>query len=338
VSSPLPGSSEPLLDRHDRLLLDLDGVCYVGDRAIPAAVEAMRAVRSAGLSVRFLTNNASRTPDDVADRLTRFGITAAPDEIVTSAGCAARLLGDELPAGAPVLVVGGAGLVTAIAEVGLRPVSRAAEGPVAVVQGWAPDVGWRLLAEAATAIHAGAAWIATNLDATIPSERGRLPGNGALVGAVRAAVEQEPRAIGKPEPAMYGAAGADAAAPLAVGDRLDTDILGAVRGAVPSLLVMTGVTGPRDLLGAVPEQRPTHIGPDLRSVCAPMPAVDRGPDGWSCRGARATAPDATAGIRVTGDGGEDGLDRLRVACAAVWELVDGHQLSGDQLDELDLDL
>lgn len=323
--APLSGCAEPLLAAHDRLLLDLDGVCYVGERAIPEAVEAMREVRDAGLSVRFLTNNASRTPEQVAARLRSFQIAADDKEVVTSAWCAARLLGQELPADTPVLVVGGKGLVEALRAHGLRPVHTAADRPVAVVQGWDPDVGWRLLAEAAVAIHGGADWIATNLDRTLPSDRGRLPGNGALVAAVGAAVERPPRVIGKPEPTMYDAAGHDARAPLAVGDRLDTDITGAIRGGLPSLLVLTGVTSPVDLLLAPADERPTHIGRDLASVALAMPAVVLGDRGHRCRGATAaldTGPDGTVRVALTGSSGPDGLDRLRAACGALWAAVD----------------
>lgn len=337
MSDPLlPGSEAPLLEVHDRLLLDLDGVCYVGDAPIPAAVTAMRAVRDAGVGVRFLTNNASRTPAEVAARLVGYGIDAADAEIITSAGCAASVLADELPSGAPILVVGGPGLIAALEDAGLKPVPAADDDPVAVVQGWHPDVGWRLLAEAAVAIRRGAQWVATNLDTTIPSERGRLPGNGALVAALGTAVDVSPRVIGKPEPVMYDAAGGDARASLAVGDRLDTDIEGARRAGVPSLLVMTGVTVPADLLRAPSERRPTHIGADLSAVCDAMPAVAAVGSRFVCRDAAADF----SGDRpeVSGDAGPDGLDRLRAACAAAWAAQQLGQEVGDVLQNLDLNL
>lgn len=335
MSDVLPGSRAPLIEEHDRLLLDLDGVCYVGDRAVPAALDAMRTVRQTGLSVRFLTNNASRTPAEVAERLQGYGYQADVAEIVTSAVCAARLLADELPTGSPVLVVGGPGLEQALSECGLRPVRSAAADPVAVVQGWHPDVNWRAMAEATVAINAGARWIATNLDRTIPGERGRLPGNGALIGAVATAVEQQPRPVGKPEPAMYDAAGADAGSPLAVGDRLDTDIAGAIRARVPSLLVLTGVTRPLDLLRAGPEERPTHIGADLAAVTAAMPRVEQRGAAWLCREAEASV--ANGEVQVAGSAGPDGLDRLRAACAASWTSSDTIKWDAERVNALDLD-
>src|SRR5205823_488410 len=164
---------------------------------------------------------------------------------------------------------GGAGGWSAVAAAGLRPVAVAApdDMPVAVVQGWGPDVAWANLAEATVALRAGARWVATNLDRTLPSPRGPLPGAGSLIAAVEAATGRAPDTVaGKPFPALFSAAieRSGARHPLVIGDRLDTDIAGANNAGLPSMLVLTGVSRPRDVVAAPPEQRPTYIGTALR--------------------------------------------------------------------------
>ncbi len=146
VAAATPGlasSTAPLVAVHDLALLDLDGVVYVGDDAVPGAADAIAAAAAAGVRVAYVTNNASRTPQDVATHLARLGIPAAEDDVVTSAQVAAAMLARRLPAGSPVLVVGGTGLRAALEAEGLRPVTLLEEGPRAVVQGFGPDVGWR---------------------------------------------------------------------------------------------------------------------------------------------------------------------------------------------------
>ena len=176
---------------------------------------------------------------------------------------------------------------------GLRPVELAADAPAAVVQGYGPLVDWAALAEASVAIRAGALWVATNTDRTLPSGRGPLPGNGALVAALRTALEREPDVVvGKPEPALFRTAAQlhGAARPLVVGDRLDTDIEGAVRAGLDSLLVLTGVNTVEDVLDAPATRRPTYIARDLGGLVAPgaalpVPVVEPGndtaDDGWA---------------------------------------------------------
>ena len=308
------GTSGPLVDGYDALLVDLDGVVHLGDQPIPRAADALNAAVAAGLKVAYVTNNASQTPSDVARSLSRYGVGATADDVVTSSVVAARVLADRLPAGAPVLVVGGDGLRAPLAAAGLTPVA-GAEGAVAVVQGWAPEVGWRQLAEAAVAIRAGCLWIATNLDRTLPSPRGPLPGNGSMVAVLVSATGRQPESVGKPKPAMFtGAAAAICAArPLVVGDRLDTDIAGARAAGYPSFVVLTGVSTPRDLLAAGPDERPDYLGHDLEGLHArhPAPSLDG-------RGAHCGAVTVTADGEVIGDPGGDGLDGLRAACAIAW--------------------
>ena len=267
-----------LLDLYDALLLDLDGTLMHGAQPIPHAPEAVEIARAAGSTVVFATNNASRTPQQAADHLAVVGVDARPEEFVTSPQVASRLLADRLEPGAKVLIVGGPSLAAQIREVGLDPVEQDSQDVVAVVQGWSPDLNWSLLAEGAYAIRRGAYWMATNIDATLPTERGLAPGNGSLVAALRHATGAEPEVAGKPEPGMFEVAAKENGArrPLIIGDRLDTDIEGAVRAGMDSLLVLTGVDGIESALRADPVRRPTFIMPDLAQISAPfaLPVVD----------------------------------------------------------------
>jgi len=317
----------PLREAYDTALLDLDGVVYAGPEAVPHAVESLTAAHDAGMRLAYVTNNASRTPDAVAEHLTELGVPAAAEDVVTSAQAAARLVAERVPAGAEVLVVGGQGLVEAVRERGLRPVSELGEGTAAVVQGYSPDLGWRQLAEASYAVHRGLPWVASNTDLTVPTARGKAPGNGTLVNAVRAATGAEPVVAGKPLPPMHRETviRTGAKRPLVVGDRLDTDIEGAFNGGVDSLLVLTGVTGPAELLAARPQHRPTYVAADLRGLAEPQPEVTADGDGFACRGWRASVADAGrggAGVLRLDARGEDPLDGLRALCAAAWGAAD----------------
>jgi len=258
--------------RYDLVVFDLDGVVYVGRRAVPGAAEAIRALLADGVHVAYATNNASRRVGEVAELLNSLGVPARPEEVVTSARATAELLAADLPPGAPVLAVGAPALREELAAAGLTPVPSAQERPVAVVQGYGPEVGWALLAEACVAIRAGARWVATNTDATMPSPRGPLPGNGALVAAVRTALGgREPdTVVGKPEPVLLTTAAGHRGdgRVLVVGDRLDTDIEGARRAGMDSLLVLSGVTTAAELLAAPVQRRPTHVAADCSALTA----------------------------------------------------------------------
>ena len=328
------GSSQALAERHDVALLDLDGVVYLAEQPIPGAAEALAQARSAGIRLAFVTNNASRTPEQVAQLLRRVGVPAEPAEVVTSAQAAAHYLADRLPAGAPVLVLGTTGLIDAVTERGLRPVFSAEENPVAVVQGFFPDLSWRVLAEAAIAIRQGAHWLATNLDATVPSPRGPLPGNGAMVAALRHATGIIPAATGKPDPAMHAESVQRSGAqhPIVVGDRLDTDIEGARRVGCASLLVLSGVTTAAMLLKAEPLHRPDFLGTDVSALLRPKPAVSS--DGIRTRCGQASVwiedrkliLDCGRGADPDRPGAEpdpsDGLDGLRALSVAAWRQLD----------------
>ncbi|MFW6091269.1 MAG: HAD-IIA family hydrolase [Actinomycetota bacterium] len=309
-----------MAETYDVALLDLDGVIYVGAGAVPHAADALASSRHAGMRLAFVTNNAARPPKDVAEHLTSLGVPAAPDEVVTSAQAAARMLAEMLPPGSRVLVVGGEGLVEALEEQGLRPVFGLSQGPAAVAQGFHPDVGWRMLAEAAYTVATGVPWVASNVDMTIPRPEGRAPGNGALVEAVRLATGATPLVAGKPEPPMHREAvlRTGARTPLVVGDRLDTDIEGAYRGGADSLLVLTGVTDPEQLPTAAAVHRPTYVAEDLRALLAPPSdsAIIAGRARY--RGWTATARDGRLVVEPV-DGAEPRrVDALRAICGLCW--------------------
>ncbi len=325
--APLQGTSQPLAATFDAALLDLDGVVYRGKSPVDHAAEALAKARQRGMRLAFVTNNALRPPDEVARRIADVGVEARAEDVATSAQAAARLLEQQLPAGSKVLVTGGAGLRQAVTERGLTPVDRAADGPVAVVSGYDPELTYARLAEAVLAIFDGALWVASNTDATVPTERGLLPGAGALVAFVATATGAQPQVAGKPERALHEEAASRTGArnPLVVGDRLDTDIEGANGVGAPSLLVFTGVATPQQLISAAPPQRPTFVGNDLRALLAAAPSVRRQDaahtaecGGWSARFADGRL--TWAGSSAEGD---DGLDAFRAALALVWSLQDG---------------
>ena len=273
----LRSSPRSLVEDHDAVLLDLDGVVYVSDHAVPEAVEALTKAQTSGVALAYLTNNAARTPQAVADHLRRLGLPAEIADVVTSAQAIARVMADELAPGTRVLVCGGEGLREAVDEVGLVPVSSADDEPDAVVQGYFPEIGWRDLAEVAYAVEAGLPWYVSNTDRTIPTARGIAPGNGSLVETVRAAASAEPRAVaGKPYLPLFEVTvqRIDTARPLMVGDRLDTDIAGARAAEIPSLAVLTGVSDIADLVAATDQERPDYVAADLRGLHEPQPPVE----------------------------------------------------------------
>ena len=245
-------------EAYDLLLLDLDGVVYIGPRAVPAAIENLDQARARGLRCGYVTNNASRPPQVVAQHLRDLGLTVGDEEVVTSAQEGAELLAGRLAVGGQVLAVGGPGVADALAEVGLTPVTRWADGVVGVLQGFGPEVGWRDLAEASYAVTGGATWVATNPDLTVPTPRGTAPGNGQLTAVVQRTTGVDPAVTGKPGRGLFDLAVRRCGGqhPLAVGDRLDTDIAGAVNAGLDSLLVLTGVTDVAALLSARPGERP----------------------------------------------------------------------------------
>lgn len=314
------------MQAYDAALLDLDGVLYLGPDPVAHAAETVRVAHAAGMRLAYVTNNASRAPAAVAAHLTELGMPAEAADVVTSAQAAARIAAERVVAGSAVLVVGTTALEDEVAAVGLRPVRTVEQagpgGVAAVVQGLSPETTWRDLAEAAVAVRSGAVWVTGNVDATLPTGRGPLPGNGTMVAAVATATGASPVVAGKPEPALHeeSVRRVGARRPLVVGDRLDTDVAGAVRAGADSLLVLTGVTGVDAVLAAGPGERPSFVGFDLRALLGPQPPVTTADGAAFCEGARA---------RVGGDGALDvtrgsatDVAALRAACAAAWSAAD----------------
>ncbi|XKH53849.1 HAD-IIA family hydrolase [Citricoccus nitrophenolicus] len=272
---------------HDAVLCDLDGVVYAGTEAIDGAVPTLHELGRRGIPVVYVTNNASRSPDAVADHLRGFGLEVTGDQVFGSAAAGVALLNQELsrtgthptaggassggcPVPAKVLVVGSEYLRGLVLEAGHQVVATAAERPDAVIQGFDPSVSWADLAQASYALKGGARWIATNTDLTIPRAEGIAPGNGALIEAVSRATGTRPLAAGKPEPVLFhlAAEAVGSRNPLVVGDRLDTDILGGNRAGFATALVLTGVDTEMTAAAAPADHQPTWIIPSLPMLLA----------------------------------------------------------------------
>lgn len=309
------------LDGVDTVLADLDGVVYAGPGALPHAVESLnRAAETARIG--YITNNASRTDASVAEHLTSLGLQVAPHDVVTSPQAAMRLLTDIVPAPATILIVGGDGLVDEAQKAGYTITRSADDAPAAVVQGFAPEVAWTDLAEAAFALklpedEGGIPWIATNTDWTIPRERGVAPGNGTLVSAVHTAIGRLATVAGKPEVPIFEEAKSrfDAKSALFIGDRLDTDIMGAARAGIASALVLTGIDRPKHVLAAPEGSRPTYILSDLRDLHEPYPQVAVKDGIHSLNGAAVRV--VGADVEIVADAGTQ-IDLLRAAASAIW--------------------
>ena len=316
----LKSSSVPLGEAYDVALLDLDGVVYVGPQAVPGAPEHLARAAAAGMHLAYVTNNASRPPSSVAEHLRELGIPADAHDVVSSAQAAATLLADRLPPGSPVFVIGGNGLFEALDERGLRPVQAMDDAPVAVVSGYHPDVLWRTVMAGALLVQRGLLWVASNTDMTVPTPEGKAPGNGVLVETVARFAGREPLVAGKPQPPLFEETmrRVGGSRPLVVGDRLDTDIEGAVNTGYDSLLVMTGVTGLDTLVAAGPGRRPSYIAADLAGLGTGQPAVAEGPEGCTLGGW--TARVERGALRVEGDGSPD--DWWRVAAVSGWRHLD----------------
>lgn len=327
-------SGPTLLSVYDGLLLDLDGVVYVGPDAVPHAVASLHEA-SRHVSTGYVTNNAARPAAAVAEHLRGLGLELGDDQVVTSAQVAAAIVRRRLGGGARVLAVGGPGVGESLRAAGLEVVTSADQRPQAVVQGYGPEVAWEHLAEVAHAVNAGAWWVATNRDLTIPTARGIAPGNGTLVAAVRAAVDVAPDVAGKPEPVAFteSARAIGSRRPLVVGDRIDTDIEGAVAAGADALLVLTGVHHLPDLVDLGARSRPTHVGHDLRALHAPALVTDLTHDAATCGPERVRLTDG-----VVEPAGRP-ADRLAAAWAGlqlVWATRDagGEARPGPALAEL----
>jgi HAD superfamily hydrolase (TIGR01450 family) len=314
---------EVLADAYDAALFDLDGVVYLGPVAVEGAPAGIRALRERGTRVGFVTNNAARPPVAVAEHLVELGIAASAGDVVTSAQAGAQLLTRRFAPGAKVLAVGGVGVWEALDEVGLVGVRSADDHPVAVLQGFGFDLTWDQLNEAAIAIQRGAHWVATNIDPTRPTDRGIVPGNGAAVDAVRQAVSVDPEVAGKPFRPLVDATVArlGAADPIFVGDRLDTDIAGAMSAGLDSMLVLTGAHGPAELVAAAPSCRPTHLGFDLRDLLQPARVCTERPGEARCGEQTAVLDSAWIELLGRPDDHTSAVDALWATATLAWRMA-----------------
>lgn len=318
-----------LIDQFDSLLLDLDGVVYRGKQAISGAAESISKAQQIGKKVGYITNNASRTPGQIAEQLRGYGISLEDRDVIGSARAAAKLLATKIDSRSKVLVVGGEGLRSEVAALGFELVSRSEDRPDAVIQGFSPDVGWKDLAEAAFAINNGAIWIATNQDWTLPLEKGIAPGNGTLVGAVHTAVGILPEFAGKPFKPIFESALAELGMtnPLVIGDRLDTDIKGAITASLSSAVVLTGIARNKELLGAKSDERPNFILNDLTGLFEPYPDPKKSPT----RVAYGESEVELVGDRLLLTAGNpSAINTIRAATDLVWS--SGRPIYGLQVD------
>lgn len=311
---------DALIDGYDAAFFDLDGVIYLGPLAVEGATGAVAELQRAGKSVMFVTNNAARAAQVVIDQLNGLGFHADDHNVLTSAQVAVAQIARELPAGARVLVSGSASLAELVAEAGLVPVQTAAEQPAAVVQGYDPAMTWPRLDEAALAIQAGARWYATNDDASRPTERGLVPGAGGAIAAVAGAVGGQPTIFGKPFRPMLAEAihRTGATRPIFVGDRIDTDIVGAANAGIDSLMVFTGAHGKADLVACRPGERPTHIGADVRALLQPVRLAEHDGSNAACRGQVAEVRDGRVHLRSEPADPEQQLDALWAIAQLAW--------------------
>jgi 4-nitrophenyl phosphatase len=261
------------------LIIDMDGVLWHGDQPLPGLTDFFQTLYE--LEIRFIlaTNNASLTPQQYVAKLARMGVTVAQNDILTSGMATALYLAEHTdPATTRVFVLGEDGARQPLSErgftlTGLYEVNNSNSktlnnGADIVVCGKDETLTWDKLATATLNIRAGAKFIGTNADVTLPTEHGITHGNGAILAALQVATGVTPIIIGKPEPIIYQQAlallGVDPALTVAIGDRLETDILGAIRTGIRSIMVLTGISTQEDL--ETSDFQPTWIMPDIRSL------------------------------------------------------------------------
>jgi glycerol 3-phosphatase-2 len=322
----LERSEAPLCAEFDLAILDLDGVVYVGQDSVPGAPVHLSAARRQGMRLAYVTNNAARPPQEVAEHLRELGVDAGDDDVVTSAQAAARIVVDRLGSGARVAVLGGPGLVQALRAEGLHPLG-VEDDVEALVSGYGPEVLWRDIMRAGVRIRDGLWWVASNTDMTIPTPFGAAPGHGVLVDTLRRFTGREPVVAGKPQRALLDETVRRVGGqhPVMVGDRLDTDIAGARAADIASLLVLTGVTGLRELVAAAPDERPTYLARDLTGLLTPHPVPDHEAGASTLGGWRAVVDNGV--LTVGGSGSPD--DWWRVVADGSWRYLDG---AGEPVD------
>lgn len=251
----MSGRPEPPGRRLRLVAFDLDGVIWRGSELLPGVHAALEDVLRRGLELRYVSNNSTAHRRTVSERLSRWGLPASVEKVLTSGFVTGRWLGARLPAGAPVMVVGEAGLMEELREAGLDPYhaseKHAAARPAAVVVGMDRGIDFRVLAAAQAAIRAGSMFVATNRDATFPTPDGEVPGAGAVVAAVATAAEAEPVLMGKPgaglAEVLATASGVPPEETMFVGDRVSTDVVMGKAVGMCTVLVLTGVTTREEL-------------------------------------------------------------------------------------------
>lgn len=323
-----------VVDGHDAVFFDLDGVLYLGPNAVDGAVDGVRLLHERRIRTVYVTNNAARSTATVAEHLHELGFEAATDDVVSSAQAASGLLRRELPAGSKVLVAGTANLVEQVKAAGMVVVTGFADDPAAVIQGYDPAMTWPRLDQAAIAVQRGARWFATNLDSTRPAEHGLVPGAGSMVAAVRNTVTRDPEVIGKPHRPLMDEAmrRSGATNPIFVGDRIDTDIMGAHSVGIDSFMVFTGAHGVRDLCEAPEHGRPTAIGWNVGSLFEPARTVQTDDSRASCGRARVAVRGGEARIEDVPGDREGQLDVAWALAHLVWSgRVTGYDAVLDQL-------
>ena len=330
-----------LIDAYSGVVCDLDGVVYRGPEAVEHAVSALSALT---VPVVYATNNASRPPGEVAAHLSDLGLQVSGRDVVTSSQAGAAELAAKLPRGSLVLAVGGPGVRDALLHAGLRvvlpgEVNDTEETVIdGVLQGYGQSVTASDLAEAAYAVAAGALWVATNTDRTLPTHRGTAPGNGTLVAAVASATGIDPVVVGKPHAPLYHlCADRLEISPtrlLAVGDRLDTDIAGAVEAGMDSALVLTGVDSVTTLSHVPAALRPTYLLEDLRELSEEYVGAETDYSWWRCGADRRRIVDGAWDIATKGTD----LEAARAGIAALHEGRDLGELDDDAVAALVSDI
>jgi len=254
------------------LIIDMDGVLWEGSRALPGLKDFFKCLRKNNLPFILATNNASLTQKQYISKLETMGVTVSPHEILTSSMATAQYLSEQTaPGSTRVFVIGEQGLRDPLIEKGFTLIDsyQINKHPADfVVCGLDRSVTWDKLADATLHIRAGAKFIATNADTTLPTERGPVLGNGAILSALQSATEVSPLIIGKPEPIMYQQAikrlKTDPEKTIAIGDRLNTDILGAVNTGIRSIMVLTGISSEEHIKSV--DYQPTWVMSDIQAV------------------------------------------------------------------------
>ena len=251
-------------------IIDMDGVLWHGDQAQPGLTEFFQVLRDLHMPFVLATNNASITVEQYVIKLANMGVEITPDNILTSGMATALYLSERYaPSETKVYVIGSSGASQPLLDKGFSLASEHETKPVQlVVCGLDKALSWDKLCAAALYIQAGAAFYGTNGDVTLPTERGFLPGNGATLAALTAATGVIPTTIGKPAPIIYQQAlaqlGIDPDNVVAIGDRLDTDILGAIKTGIRSVLVLSGISQEADIPGL--DYVPTWVMQDIQEI------------------------------------------------------------------------